>query len=68
MATSQALFKWNDSRFINLIKCLQEFKSCMEFRNCDSNADKVQLYQSVRKGLGEIYEDEPNRCGPCFSE
>ena len=68
MATSQALFKWNDSRFINLIKCLQEFKSCMEFRNCDSNADKVQLYQSVRKGLGEIYEDEPNRFGPCFSE
>ena len=64
MATSQALFKWNDGRFINLIKCLQEFKSCMEFRNCDSNADKVKLYESARKGLGEIYEDEPDAFGP----
>ena len=30
----------------------------MEFRNWDSNADKVKLYESVRKGLAEIYEDE----------
>ena len=30
----------------------------MEFRNCDSNADKVKLYESVRKGLAEIYDDE----------
>ena len=64
MATSQALSKWNDGRFINLIKCLQEFKNCMEFRNCDSNADKVKLYESVRKGQAEIYEDEPDTFGP----
>ena len=64
MATSQALFKWNDGRFINLIKCLQEFRSSMEFRNCDSNADKVKLYENVRKGLAEIYEDEPEASGP----
>ena len=64
MATSQALFKWNDGRFINLIKCLQEFRSSMEFRNCDSNADKVKLYENVRKGLAEIYEDEPEAFGP----
>ena len=31
----------------------------MEFRNCDSSADKVKLYESVRKSLAEIYEDEP---------
>ena len=31
----------------------------MEFRNYDSNADKVKLYESVRKSLAEIYEDEP---------
>ena len=36
----------------------------MEFRNCDSNADKVKLYESVRKGLAEIYEDEPKAFGP----
>ena len=29
----------------------------MEFRNCESNADKVKLYENVRKGLTEIYED-----------
>ena len=36
----------------------------MEFRNCDLNADKVKLYESVRKGLAEIDEDEPDACGP----
>ena len=47
-----------------LIKCLQEFKSSMEFRNCDSNTDKVKLYESVWKSLAEIYEDEPEAFGP----
>ena len=51
MATSQARFKWTDDKLINLIKCLQEFKSCMEFRNRDSNSDKVKLCESVRKVL-----------------
>ena len=36
----------------------------MKFRNCDSNADKVKLYESVRKCLAEIYVDEPEACGP----
>ena len=36
----------------------------MEFRNWNSNADKVKLYESVRKGLAEIYEDEPETFGP----
>ena len=43
MATSQ------DDKLINLIKCFQEFKKSMEFRNYDSNANKVKLYKSVRK-------------------
>ena len=58
MTISQARFKWTDDKLSNLIKCLQEFKSSMEFRNYDSNADKVKLYESVRKSLAEIYEDE----------
>ena len=36
----------------------------MVFRNWDSNAGKVNLYESVRKGLGEIYEDEPKAVTP----
>ena len=48
MATSQVHFKWTDDKSIFLIKCLQ-FKGSMEFRNCNSKADKVKLYESVRK-------------------
>ena len=51
MATSQARFKWTDYKFIDLIKCLQEFKSSMVFRNCNSKVGKVKLYESVRKSL-----------------
>ena len=51
MANSQARFKWTDDKLIDLIKCLQEFKKSMEFRNCASNANKVKLYESVRKSL-----------------
>ena len=35
----------------------------MEFRNSDSNADKVSLYESVTKDLAEIYEDEAEAFG-----
>ena len=51
MTTSQVRFKWTDDKHINLIKYLQEFKNSMEFRNCDSDANKVKLYESVRKSL-----------------
>ena len=64
MATSQARFTWTDDKFVNLITCLREFKSSTEFRNCDSNADKIKSYEIVRKGLAEIYEDEPEAFGP----
>ena len=43
MTTSQARFKWTDDKLINLIKCLQEFQSSMEFRNCDSNSGKLKI-------------------------
>ena len=46
------------------MKCLQELKSSMEFRNCDSNTDKVNLHERVRKRLAEIYEDGPEALGP----
>ena len=37
-------FKWTDDKFISLSKCWQEFKSSVEFRNCDSKAGKVKLH------------------------
>ena len=36
----------------------------MRFINLDSNADKVKLYERVRKGLAEIYDDELKAFGP----
>ena len=69
MATTQPRFKWSDEKVRNLIRCLQEYKSAMEFKNCDSNADKVKQYEAVRKSLAEIYQDdEPETFCPFFSE
>ena len=48
VVTSQARFRCTGDKLINLTKCLQECKSSMEFRNCDSNPRKVK-YESVRK-------------------
>ena len=62
MATSR--FRWEESKIENLIKCLLEYKTCMAFKNCDWNADKVKLYENVRKSLAKIYEDEPEQFGP----
>ena len=36
----------------------------MEFRNFDSNADKVKLYESMRKSLAKIHEDQPEAFSP----
>ena len=64
MATSQVRFQWTDDKLTNFIKCLQEFKSSIKFKNCDSNADKVKLYESVSKRVAEIYKDKPETFGP----
>ena len=36
----------------------------MEFSNKDFNADKVQQYEEVRKGMARIYEHQPSYFGP----
>ena len=58
---SQARFKWTDDKLTNLIKCLQEFKSSMEFRNYESNAEKVKLYEGVRKSLNRSIYSKMSR-------
>ena len=32
-----------------------DFKNSMEFRNCDTTANKVKLYESVRKSLNRYF-------------
>ena len=36
----------------------------MEFRNSDSHADKLKLYEKARKSLAETYADEPAPFSP----
>ena len=36
----------------------------MELSNKAFNADKVQQYEEVRKGMGRIYEHQPSHFGP----
>ena len=33
----------------------------MEFRNCDSNTEKVKLHESVRKSMAEIQKMDQSR-------
>ena len=54
----QDLTIWND-KIENSKECVQHFKATMEFSNSDSNADKMEIYDSVRQRLSEIYKDEP---------
>ena len=54
MAISQACFKWTNYKLTNLIKCLRDLRSFMEFRNFNSTADKAKSYENLRKGLLDI--------------
>ena len=63
-------FRWvvndNDEKVVNLIKCITHYKTVMEFDNRDFKADKVKLYEEVRK-LMEIYEEIPTLFGPVYA-
>ena len=64
-ANSAKRFRWDkDDKVINLIRCLANYKSQMEFNNCDFNADKVKLYEAVRIAMAKIYQSDPSQFGP----
>ena len=63
-STSKRRFRWNDDKVNNLIQCLANYKSHMEFNSSDYNADKVKQYEAVRVLLAEIYADVPSLFGP----
>ena len=53
-------FQWNNSDKIeNLIRCLANYKSKMDYQNSDFNADKVKQCEAVREAMARIYEEEP---------
>ena len=54
----------NDEKVVNLIKCITPYKTVVEFDNRDFNADKIKLYEEVRKLMAKIYEETPALFGP----
>ena len=40
-------FKWAADMIQDLLEGLYEYKSEMEYRNCDFNADKAQQYEAL---------------------
>ena len=47
-ATKEKLFQWNkDDRIENLIRCLENFKAQMEYKNIDFNAEKAKQCKTV---------------------
>ena len=58
-------FRWDkNDKVENLIRCLANYKSQMEFKNNDFNADKVKQYEAVRVAMAKIYENDPSQFGP----
>ena len=58
-------FRWDkDNKIDNLIRCLANYKSQMEFKNSDFEADRVKQYECVRVSLANIYVDDPSFFGP----
>ena len=47
-----------------LIKCITHYKTVTESDNRDFNADKIKLYEEVRKLMAKIYEKTPALFGP----
>ena len=60
-----ARFRWNQGdKVSDLIQCLAQYKSTMEYNNSDFSADKVKQYEAVRQAMAQIYIDKPWYFGP----
>jgi len=55
MAASAAKFKWKDGMVDDLLRSLFQFKSNMEYRNLDFNADKPKQHEAVREAMARKY-------------
>ena len=59
--TRQKKWSWSPQMVESLINGLKEYKSICEFNSIDFNADKVKLYEEVRKIVASSH---PNNFGP----
>ena len=50
-------FKWDIDMVGYMLQALSDYKSQMEYRNSDFNADKAKQYEAVRTSMAEKYQD-----------
>lgn len=48
-------FRWDDGMVESLIKCLQAYKSEMEYKNVDFDGDRPAQYTWVRQEMATLY-------------
>ena len=60
----QSKFKWSDKLVNELLNALSNFKSTMEFKSKDFNADTPRQYEEVRKEIVRIDSDNEKYFGP----
>ena len=51
-------WSWTSTMLETLINSLKEYKSICEFNSMDINADKIQLYEQVRRAMAGKYATE----------
>lgn len=59
-------FRWESGMVENLIKCLQAYKSEMEYKNVDFDGDRPAQYTWVRQEMAKLYDEDPSLFGPVF--
>ena len=55
MAAYSTKFKWNIGMVGDLLRALSQFKSNMDYRNVEFNADKAKQYEPVRVFFNESF-------------
>lgn len=57
-------FKWTEELVEDLLKCIGQYKTTMEFKGKDFNADKPRLYEEVRGLMVKINDSYTTFFGP----
>lgn len=61
---TESKFKWSDELVDDLLNCIGEFKTSMEYKGKDFNSDKPRQYEEVRKLMVKMKEDYSIFFGP----
>ena len=59
-------FHWDDGIVERLIKCLEAYKSEMEYKNVDFDGDQPAQYTWVRQEMATLYDEDSSIFGPVF--